>query len=105
MIYNNITQTIGNTPVIKINNLELGDDVAQIYAKLEHFNPAGSVKDRAAYFMIIAMEKDGLLKKGDTIVEATSGNTGIGLAMVAKALGYNAVFTMPDSMSIERKKC
>ncbi|EHL16586.1 cysteine synthase A [Peptoanaerobacter stomatis] len=104
MIYNNITQTIGNTPVIKLNKLNLGDNAADIYVKLEYFNPAGSIKDRAAYYMIKGLEEEGLIKKGNTIVEATSGNTGIGLALVAKALGYNALFTMPESMSIERRK-
>lgn len=104
MIYNNITQLIGNTPVIKLNNLGLTDDVADIYAKVEYFNPAGSIKDRAAYYMIKYLEKEGKIKKGDTIVEATSGNTGIGLAMVAKALGYNSAFTMPESMSVERRQ-
>ena len=66
MIYNNITQTIGNTPIIKLNNLELGENIAEIYVKLEYFNPGGSVKDRAAYYMIRGFEKEGLIKKGDT---------------------------------------
>lgn len=104
MIYTNLTQTIGNTPVIKLNNLGLEENVSEIYVKLEYFNPASSSKDRAAYYMIKALEEEGKIKKGHTIVEATSGNTGIGLAFVAKALGYNALFTMPESMSIERRK-
>lgn len=104
MIYNNITQTIGNTAIVKLNNLGLGDNVADIYVKLEYFNPAGSVKDRAAYYMIRDFEEKGLIKKGDTLVEATSGNTGIGIAMVSGALGYKCILVMPDSMSIERRK-
>ena len=104
MIYNNITQTIGNTAIVKLNNLGLGDDVADIYVKLEYFNPAGSVKDRAAYYMIRDFEEKGLIKKGDTLVEATSGNTGIGIAMVSGSLGYKCILVMPDSMSIERRK-
>ena len=104
MIYNNITQTIGNTAIVKLNNLGLGDNVADIYVKLEYFNPAGSVKDRAAYYMIRDFEKRGLIKQGDTLVEATSGNTGIGIAMVSGALGYKCILVMPDSMSIERRK-
>lgn len=101
MIYSNILETIGNTPVIKLSE---GKGMADIYVKLEYFNPGGSVKDRAAFFMIKAMEDMGLIKKGDSIVEATSGNTGIGLAMAAAALGYKAVFTMPETMSLERRK-
>ena len=104
MIYNNITQTIGNTAIVKLNNLGLGDNVADIYVKLEYFNPAGSVKDRAVYYMIRDFEEKGLIKKGDTLVEATSGNTGIGIAMVSGALGYKCILVMPDSMSIERRK-
>lgn len=102
MIYSNITQLIGSTPIIKVNKLD--EDMADIYAKLEYFNPAGSVKDRAAYYMIKGMEEKNLIKKGDTIVEATSGNTGIGLAMASAALGYKSLFVMPESMSIERRK-
>lgn len=102
MIYSNITQLIGSTPIIKVNKLD--EDMADIYAKLEYFNPAGSVKDRAAYYMIKGMEEKNFIKKGDTIVEATSGNTGIGLAMASAALGYKSLFVMPESMSIERRK-
>ncbi|AQW87041.1 cysteine synthase [Campylobacter pinnipediorum subsp. caledonicus] len=101
MIYENITQTIGNTPIIK---LKTSSDEAEIYAKLEFFNPGGSVKDRIALNMIQKMLADGSLKQGDTIVEPTSGNTGIGVAMVAASLGIKVIFCMPESMSIERRK-
>ena len=103
MIYNNIYETIGNTPIIDISHLT-DDNSAKLYLKLEWFNPGGSVKDRIALFMINAAEKEGLLKPGSTIVEPTSGNTGIGLAMIAAAKGYKAILTMPDSLSIERQK-
>ncbi len=103
MIYNNIYELIGNTPIIKLNKLT--DKLsADVYLKLEWFNPGGSVKDRIAISMIEAAEKEGLLKKGDTIIEPTSGNTGIGLAMVAASKGYNIILTMPESLSIERRK-
>ncbi|WP_170019105.1 cysteine synthase A [Campylobacter sp. RM16190] len=103
MIYENIIQTIGKTPVVKLNSLkQVG--MAEIYSKLEFFNPGGSVKDRIAANMILEMQKDGALKKGDVIVEPTSGNTGIGIAMTASALGYEVVLTMPETMSIERRK-
>ena len=103
MIYENIYELIGNTPVIKINNL-FEETGSNIYLKLEWFNPGGSVKDRIAISMIEAAEQDGLLKKGDTIIEPTSGNTGIGIALVAASKGYKAILTMPDSLSIERRK-
>jgi len=103
MIYNNIYELIGNTPIIKLNKL-VDSDMADVYLKLEWFNPGGSVKDRIAINMIEAAEKEGLLKPGDTIVEPTSGNTGIGIAMVAAAKGYKTILTMPDSLSIERRK-
>lgn len=103
MIHNNIYELIGNTPIIKLNKLT--DKLsADVYLKLEWFNPGGSVKDRIAISMIEAAEKEGLLKKGDTIIEPTSGNTGIGLAMVAAAKGYDIILTMPKSLSIERRK-
>ncbi|CAD7287259.1 cysteine synthase A [Campylobacter suis] len=101
MIYDNIIKTIGNTPVVK---LDTNYDEAQIYAKLEYFNPGGSVKDRIALNMIMQMMQDGRLKDGDTIVEPTSGNTGIGISMVAAALGFKVILCMPESMSIERRK-
>jgi cysteine synthase A len=102
MIYNNILETIGRTPLVKINKL-VGKNDATLIAKLESFNPCGSVKDRIGLSMIEAAEKDGLLKPGMTIVEPTSGNTGIALAMVAAIKGYKCVFTMPETMSLERR--
>jgi cysteine synthase A len=102
MIYNNILETIGRTPLVKINKL-VGKDDADIIAKLESFNPCGSVKDRIGLSMIEAAEKDGSLKPGMTIVEPTSGNTGIALIMVAAVKGYRCVFTMPETMSLERR--
>lgn len=103
MIYNNVLETIGKTPVVKLNSLNDGN-MADIYVKLEYFNPGSSVKDRPAYSIISNMIKDGSLKENDTIVEATSGNMGIGLAMVASALGYKIIIIMPDTMSVERQK-
>ena len=102
MIYNNILETIGRTPLVKINKL-VGKDGATLIAKLEFFNPGGSVKDRIGLSMIEAAEKDGSLKPGMTIVEPTSGNTGIALAMVAAVKGYKCLFTMPETMSLERR--
>ncbi|WP_169777267.1 cysteine synthase A [Campylobacter mucosalis] len=101
MIYENISQTITNTPVVKIKT---DDNSAEIYAKLEFFNPGGSVKDRIAFNMIDKMLKDGKIKQGDTIVEPTSGNTGIGIAMICAALGLKVILAMPESMSMERRK-
>ena len=101
MIYKSVDELIGATPIMELTNME---DGAKVFAKIEFFNPAGSVKDRAALNMIEDAEKRGLLKKGDTIIEPTSGNTGIGLAAVATSKGYKVVLTMPDSMSIERRK-
>ncbi|WP_229203775.1 cysteine synthase A [Campylobacter anatolicus] len=101
MVYDNIAKTIGGTPIVK---LKAQNDEAEIYAKLEFFNPGGSVKDRIALNMIVSMQADGILKDGDTIVEPTSGNTGIGIAMVAASLGYKVILCMPESMSIERRK-
>ena len=103
MIYHNIYETIGNTPVVKLNKLT-NDDMADVYIKLEWFNPGGSVKDRIAINMINKAEESGLLKPGMSIVEPTSGNTGIGLALVAAAKGYPITLTMPESLSIERRK-
>ncbi|MGR3177551.1 MAG: cysteine synthase A [Candidatus Anammoxibacter sp.] len=101
-IYNNILETIGRTPIVKINKMSSGE-CANIYAKLEMFNPAGSVKDRIGLSMIEAAENEGALKPGDTIIEPTSGNTGISLAMVAAVKGYKTIFTMPETMSVERR--
>jgi cysteine synthase len=101
-IANSITDLIGQTPIVKLNRL-VEDDSAEVYLKLEYMNPGSSVKDRIALAMIEAGEESGNLKAGDTIVEPTSGNTGIGLAMVAAAKGYKAVLVMPDTMSMERR--
>ncbi len=102
MIYNNILETIGRTPLVKINKL-IDENDATLVAKLESFNPCWSVKDRIGLSMIEAAEKKGLLKPGMTIVEPTSGNTGIALAMVAAVKDYKCIFTMPDTMSVERR--
>ncbi len=98
----NITQLIGDTPLVKLNRV-VPEDSAEIYVKLEYQNPGSSVKDRIAINMIEAAEREGRIKPGDTIVEPTSGNTGIGLAMVAAAKGYKAILVMPETMSIERR--
>jgi cysteine synthase A len=100
-IVNSVTDLIGDTPAVRIRRLT-GEQDAEVYAKLEYFNPSGSVKDRAAYNLIAQAEKDGLLKPGSTIIEPTSGNTGIGLAMNAAAKGYRAILVMPDNMTKER---
>ncbi len=103
MIYNTIYETIGNTPVIRLNHISK-NIASEIFLKLEWFNPGGSVKDRIALNMIEEAEKRGDLKPGDTIIEPTSGNTGIGLAMIAAAKGYKLIITMPTSVSTERRK-
>jgi cysteine synthase A len=102
MIYNNILETIGNTPIVHLNNT--GPDHVDLFVKVESFNPMASVKDRLAFAIVTDAEKRGLLKPGQTIIEATSGNTGIALAMVCAAKGYQFVATMADSFSIERRK-
>ena len=102
MIYKDILQTVGNTPVIKIKNL--APENIDLYVKAEYFNPASSVKDRLALNIIETAEKDGSLKPGQTVVEATSGNTGIGLAFICASKNYPCVITMPESASIERRK-
>ncbi|MFS0577400.1 cysteine synthase A [Sporosarcina sp. 179-K 3D1 HS] len=100
-VVNNIADLIGDTPLVKINRLA-DSNGAQVYVKLEYFNPSRSVKDRAAYNMIVEAEKAGLLSPGATIIEPTSGNTGIGLAMTAAARGYQTIIVMPDSSTMER---
>ena len=102
MIYNNVLGTIGNTPLVRINRMSSDGD-ATLIAKLESQNPGGSVKDRIGLSMIEDAERRGMLKKGDVIIEPTSGNTGIGLSMVAAVKGYQAIFTMPETMSLERR--
>ena len=102
MIYNNILETIGNTPIVRLNNM--GPDDIDIYVKVESFNPLASVKDRLAFAIVNDAEQRGLLKPGQVVIEATSGNTGIALAMVCAAKGYQFVAIMADSFSIERRK-
>ena len=101
-ISENILETIGNTPLVKIRELNTGK--AEVVAKVEYFNPGGSVKDRIGVAMIEAAEKNGTLKPGGLIIEPTSGNTGIGLALAAAVKGYKLILTMPDTMSVERRK-
>ncbi|WP_136603964.1 cysteine synthase A [Paenibacillus dokdonensis] len=100
-VVQNITELIGHTPVVRLHRL-VGAEDAEVYVKLEYYNPSGSVKDRAAFNLIEQAEKDGLLAPGSTIIEPTSGNTGIGLAMNAAAKGYRAIMIMPDNMTKER---
>ncbi len=103
-IYSDISELIGNTPLLRLQNIEKSEGIeAKLLAKLEAFNPAGSAKDRVAKAMIESAEKEGKLKKGSVIIEPTSGNTGIGLAMVAISRGYRVILTMPDTMSVERR--
>lgn len=101
-VADSIVDLIGETPIVKLNHMT-DENSADIYLKLEYFNPGSSVKDRIGMAMIEAAEKEGVLKPGDTIIEPTSGNTGIGLAMVAAAKGYKAILVMPETMSIERR--
>lgn len=102
-IYRNIAELVGNTPILELTHLEQENNtVANLFAKLECYNPGGSVKDRIALNMIEAAEKEGILKPGGTIIESTSGNTGIGLAAIAAAKGYKAIICMPENMSKER---
>ncbi len=104
-VYNNVTELIGKTPLLELKNIEKEFDLkAKILAKLEYFNPAGSIKDRIAFNMINKAIMDGKIQKDTVIIEPTSGNTGIGLASVAASLGFKVIFTMPETMSIERRK-
>lgn len=102
MIYNNVISMVGNTPLLKINGFD-EEHRAELYVKLEKFNPAGSVKDRAALGMLEAAEEAGILKDGSVIIEPTSGNTGIALAMLGRIKGYRVIIIMPDTMSMERR--
>ncbi|WP_332651677.1 cysteine synthase A [Lysinibacillus sp. 54212] len=99
---NSVADLVGRTPIVKLNNAT-GENEGTVYVKLEYFNPGSSVKDRLALAMIEAAEKDGTLQPGGTIIEPTSGNTGIGLAMIAAAKGYKAILVMPETMSLERR--
>ena len=103
MIAENITELVGDTPLVRLNNI-VEDNSAEVLVKLEAFNPGGSIKDRIALNMVEEAEKSGELKEGGTIIEPTSGNTGIGLSLVGRSKGYNVILTMPESMSLERRK-
>src|ERR1700712_553238 len=103
MRYDSLLASLGNTPLVGLPTLSPSDDV-RLWAKLEDRNPTGSVKDRAAFFMIEQAEKDGLLRPGATILEPTSGNTGISLAMIARQRGYKLICVMPENTSVERRQ-
>ncbi len=103
-LYEDVTNLIGDTPILKLNKIQKETSAhAVLYAKLEYLNPTGSVKDRAAYRMILDAEEKGLLKEGGTIIEPTSGNTGIGIASIAASKGYETILTLPETMSVERR--
>jgi cystathionine beta-synthase len=102
MIYNNILETIGHTPLVKLNRVSAGLK-CNLYAKCEYFNPGGSIKDRIAYRMVLEAQKSGRIRPGDTLIEPTSGNTGIGLALAGAVLGYHVIITMPQKMSREKQ--
>ena len=99
MVNKNVLDMIGNTPMVNLYNIGRGN----IYVKLERYNPAGSIKDRAVYYMVENLERQGILKKGDILVEATSGNTGIALSMIGSLKGYKVIIVMPETMSVERR--
>ena len=104
-VFQNLTELVGNTPMLKLNQIEKENNLTgQLYAKLEKFNPAGSVKDRVALEIIEDAERNGRLKPGSVIIEPTSGNTGIGIAMIGRLKGYKVILTMPSSMSEERRQ-
>ncbi|HQP80213.1 MAG TPA: pyridoxal-phosphate dependent enzyme, partial [Paludibacteraceae bacterium] len=104
-IAKNLMELVGKTPLLQLINFQKNNALkANIFGKLEYFNPAGSIKDRVSVAMIEVAERNGTLKQGDTIIEPTSGNTGIGLAMVASIKGYRLILTMPDNMSTERQQ-
>src|SRR3954454_8050300 len=100
-IFDNVLQVIGNTPIVKLNRVAQGC-VANVYAKLEFMNPGGSIKDRIGWYLIEDAERKGLLQPGGTIVEGTSGNTGVGLAIASAIKGYKCIFVLPDKMSLEK---
>ena len=102
MIINNILESIGKTPIVKLNKIGLKLE-CNLFAKCEFFNPGGSVKDRIGYNMVLEAEKDGRIKPGDVLIEPTSGNTGIGLALAAAVKGYKMIITMPEKMSQEKE--
>ena len=105
MLAKNLIELVGNTPLVELTNIEKNLNLkAKVFAKVEFFNPAGSIKDRAALQMILDAEESGLLKPGATLIEPTSGNTGIGIAFIGSIKGYRVILTMPSSMSIERRK-
>jgi cystathionine beta-synthase len=103
MLYNNILETIGRTPLVKINKFGKKELKCNVFAKCEYFNPGGSIKDRIGYRMVVDAEKSGRIKKGDTLIEPTSGNTGIGIALAGAVLGYKVIITLPEKMSREKQ--
>ena len=104
-VFNGIEELIGNTPLVEIKNVEKEENLyGKVYVKLEYLNPAGSIKDRAAFYMLKDAEEKGLIRFGSTVIEPTSGNTGIGLAALCASKGYSLILTMPETMSIERRK-
>src|SRR5579872_489852 len=102
MMFNSILETIGKTPIVKLNRIGKGLS-CELYAKCEFLNPGGSVKDRIGYYMVEQAEKSGIIKPGDTLIEPTSGNTGIGIALAASVKGYSVIITMPEKMSREKQ--